>query len=177
MTEPGEAVFVLSGPSGAGKTTVGRLLASRFVRGVHIEGDIFRRFIVTGRHEVTPEATPDALRQIVLRYELAAPAADTYFKRGFTVVLEDVIAGPLLPELLRMIKSEPCHLVVLLPSRDAVAERDRARGGGGYDRLSVDDLYGLFERGTERRGVWIDSTDMTPEETVEEILRRTATAL
>lgn len=181
MTDPagsdrGEAVFVISGPSGAGKSTVGHLLAGRFARGVHIEGDIFRRFIVAGREEVTSAATPAALRQIWLRYEIAAAAADIYFKRGFTVVIEDVVAGPFLPEFLRHIKSEPCHLIVLMPSRDTVAARERDRGGGGYARLSVDELYGLFDTGTPRLGVWIDSTSQTPEQTVEEILRRTATA-
>ena len=172
----GEAVFVISGPSGAGKSTVARLLAGRFARGVHIEGDIFRRFIVTGREEVTSAATPASLRQVWVRYEIAAAAADTYFKRGFTVVIEDVVAGPFLPEFLRHIKSEPCHLIVLMPSRDAVAARDRDRGGGGYERLSVDELHGLFEKGTPRLGIWIDSTSQMPEDTVEEILRRTASA-
>ena len=36
----GEAVFVISGPSAAGKSTVARQLASRFARGVHLEGDV-----------------------------------------------------------------------------------------------------------------------------------------
>jgi hypothetical protein len=37
----------------AGKSTVGRLLASRFERGVHLEGDVFRRSIIGGREEMT----------------------------------------------------------------------------------------------------------------------------
>lgn len=177
MTEGGVAVFVVSGPSGAGKSTVAALLARRFVRGVHLEGDAFRRFIVTGREEMTSDAPPEALRQLLLRYYLAAAAADRYVSHGFTVVLEDVVGGPMLEELLRLITTEPCFPVVLLPSRAAVARRDRERGGGGYERLTVDELYDLFEKATPRLGVWIDSTDLTPEQTVEEILRRTAAAL
>jgi ABC-type multidrug transport system ATPase subunit len=41
-------VFLLTGPQAAGKTTVARLLAGRFERGVHLEGDVFRRFVVAG---------------------------------------------------------------------------------------------------------------------------------
>lgn len=47
------AVFLVSGPMAAGKSTVARLLAARFERGVHLEGDVFRRSIVRGREEMT----------------------------------------------------------------------------------------------------------------------------
>jgi cytidylate kinase len=74
----------------AGKSTVARLLASRFEHGVCLEGDLFRRSIVRGREDMTPDASPEALRQLRLRYGLAAAAADEYFDAGFTVAVEDV---------------------------------------------------------------------------------------
>ena len=52
------SLFVVTGPMAAGKSTVGELLAASFVRGVHLEGDIFRRFIVSGRQEMTREPIP-----------------------------------------------------------------------------------------------------------------------
>jgi len=55
------AVYLITGPMAAGKSTVARLLASRFPRGVHLEGDLFRRSIVTGREEVTPALRPEAM--------------------------------------------------------------------------------------------------------------------
>jgi adenylate kinase family enzyme len=42
------AVYLITGPMAAGKSTAARLLASRFERGVHLEGDVFRRFVVSG---------------------------------------------------------------------------------------------------------------------------------
>jgi cytidylate kinase len=78
----GQAVYLISGPSASGKSTVGRLLAERFAHGVHLEGDFFRRSIVSGRHEPTPDLSPAALEQLTLRYRLAAAAADTYFDSG-----------------------------------------------------------------------------------------------
>ena len=98
----------------AGKSTVARLLAERFDCGVHLEGDFFRRSIVSGRVEMTPHASPEAAAQLRLRYRLAAAAADTYSQAGFTVVLEDVIAGPLLGEYRTSIHSRPCHVIVLI---------------------------------------------------------------
>ena len=87
-------IYLITGPMAAGKSTVARLLASRFERGgVHLEGDVFRRSIVSGRAEMTPDPSPEALDQLRLRYRLAAAAADTFFEAGFTVALEDVVRG------------------------------------------------------------------------------------
>ena len=157
----------------AGKTTVARVLAARFERGVHLEGDVFRRSIVSGRVEMEPDASPEALDQLRLRYRLAAAAADAYVDAGFTVVVEDVIAGRLLDDVRTTIRSRPCHVVVLLPSAEAVAAREAARGTAGYGAWTVEALHEGFASGTPRIGIWLDTTDLTPEETVELILDRT----
>lgn len=109
-------IYLITGPMAAGKSTVARLLASRFEKGVHLEGDVFRRSIISGRYEVTPELNAEALEQLRLRYCLGAVAADIYFEAGFTVALEDVVAGTLLGDYRTMIRSRPCHVIVLLPS-------------------------------------------------------------
>lgn len=157
----------------AGKSTVACLLAERFERGVYLEGDSFRRSIVTGREEMTPDASPEALAQLRLRYRISAMVADAYVDGGFTVVLEDVIAGPLLSEYVALIGSRPLHLVVLLPSAEAVAAREAGRGKAGYTKWSIEQLYAGFTSDTPRIGLWVDSSDQTPEETVAEILSRT----
>jgi chloramphenicol 3-O-phosphotransferase len=167
------AVYLITGPMAAGKSTVARLLASRFPRGVHLEGDLFRRSIVTGREEVTPDLRPEAIEQLRLRYRLAAAAADTYAEAGFTVAHEDVVAGPLLGEYRTMIRWRPCHVVVLLPSREAVAQREAGRREKGYGAWTIEELYEGFVTSTPRIGFWLDTTAMTPDETVDEILAQT----
>jgi hypothetical protein len=156
----------------AGKSTVARLLAARFERGVYLEGDIFRRSIITGREDPTPEMAQEALAQLRLRYQLAAAAADGYFEAGFTVVLEDVVAGPLLGEMRTMVRGRPCHVIVLLPSSDAIAAREAGRDHQGYGVWSVERLRDRFVNQTPRVGIWLDTSDLTPEETVDVILER-----
>jgi GrpB-like predicted nucleotidyltransferase (UPF0157 family) len=160
----------------AGKSTVARLLAARFTHGVHLEGDVFRRSIVTGRVEMMPDLPAEAVDQLQLRYRLAAAAADAYFDAGFSVVVEDVVAGPMLADWRMMVRGRPCHVVVLLPSIEAVAARAAGRAQTGYGAWTVEQLHDGFVSGTPRVGLWLDTTALTAGETVEVILRHTASS-
>jgi hypothetical protein len=123
---------------------------------------------------MTPEASHEAMEQLLLRYRLAATAADMYAEAGFTVVLEDVVAGEMLPSVAGFVRSRPLHLVVLLPRLEIVAARNRARATDGYQQWSLDALYDLFETETPRVGLWLDTSEQTPEQTVDAILETTA---
>ncbi len=112
------------------------------------------------------------MEQLRLRYQLAASAADLYFEAGFTVAYEDVIAGPMLPECLRLVRSRPVHVVVLVPSRSVITARDSARAATGYADWSVEQLHHGFVRETPRIGLWLDTSDKTAEETVSTIVAR-----
>lgn len=169
-------VFLVTGPSAAGKTTVAARLARRFRRGVHVEGDVFRRFVVADRIEMTPDASLAAIEQLRLRYDLAVHATHAYHQAGFTVVLEDVIGGSVLADVVEAIAVRPLHVVVLMPSIESVRNRDAGRGGGGYAAWNVADLRRLFAEETPRIGLWLDTSRQAPDETVDEILRRAAEA-
>jgi hypothetical protein len=128
--------------------------------------------IVTGRHEMDPEASPGAMEQLRLRYRLAAMTADAYFDAGFTVVVQDTIVGALLPEFLELFRGRPLLLVVLSPRPVAIKARENARRKTGYSEWSVERLDRVLRTETLRLGLWIDSSEQTPEQTVEEILHR-----
>ncbi|MEU4366935.1 AAA family ATPase [Micromonospora chersina] len=170
------SVVLISGIMAAGKSTVAELLARRLPRAVHLRGDVFRRMIVSGRAEMTAELGDEAWRQLRLRYDLAASAADRYAAAGFTVVLQDVVLGPELPAVVDRIRHRPLAVVVLAPRADVVAARERGRPKRGYGDWPVADLDAGFRAGTPRIGLWLDTSAQTPEETVDEILARAWTA-
>jgi hypothetical protein len=165
---------LVTGISAAGKTTVADLLARCFERAAHVKGDVFRRMVVAGRAEMTSEPSAEAWRQLRLRYSLAASTADAYFAAGFSVVVQDIAVGPVLQEYVDMLRSRPLCVVVLAPAAAAVAQREGARAKTAY-RPGFDDIDPLDEglrRDTPRLGLWLDTSDQTPDETVDEIVRR-----
>jgi cytidylate kinase len=63
MLRSDHALFLITGPMASGKSTVARLLAQRFERGVDVEGDVFRRNVAAGRHEMAPDPSREASRE------------------------------------------------------------------------------------------------------------------
>jgi predicted kinase len=166
------ALFVISGVSAAGKSTIARLLAERFERGVCVPGDTIRAMMVSGRVEVRPGVSPEALRQLVLRYAGALSVAGVFLNGGFDVVVEDVIIGPILRDFLALVPVPEFHLVFLDPDAAAIEQRERERGKIAYgpDRWSVGGLQTLLREQTDRIGLWLDTTGLSAEQTVAAIL-------
>lgn len=170
------SIYLITGPMAAGKSTVARLLAERCHLGVHLEGDVFRRSIVSGRVEMTPQAPLGAVEQLRLRYRLAVEAAQHYAAHGFTVALDDVVAAEMLPEFVDSVEHRPLYLAVLLPSEDSLIAREGGRAAVVYGGWSVAEFHAVFATQTPRIGLWLDTTDQTAEETVDEIVTRKSEA-
>lgn len=164
--------FVITGVMAAGKSTVAERLAKSFARGVHVRGDVFRKMIVSGRDPITPALGDEALRQLDLRQHLAVSVANDYWRDDFTVVLQDIYAGRALTNVVERLEISPLYVVVLIPRPDVVARRERQREKTGYGEWDVEQFCASFEDETPRLGLWLDTSELNPEETVEAILLR-----
>jgi predicted kinase len=164
------SIILITGIMASGKSTVAQALAERLPRSVHLRGDAFRRFIVTGREEMTPAPTPEAVHQLRLRYELGAMTARRYHEAGFNVVYQDIILGEELARAVASLDDVSLQVVVLCPAPDVVAEREAARTKTGYGDWSVKELDSGFREETPRIGLWLDTSDLTVEQTVDRIL-------
>lgn len=82
-------IMILTGPPGAGKTTLAAHLAAGSARGVHVRGDTFYTFLAQPIAPVLPES--QAQNETVIRATLRAAAA---FAAGGYEVFLDGIFGP-----------------------------------------------------------------------------------
>jgi cytidylate kinase len=169
VMSPRGRVIVITGAMATGKSTVADLLAIRLPKSVHIHGDMFRRMVVSGRAEMTPNPSPDAIAQLNLRYDLAAMAADRCAEDGFDAIVQDVILGKDLADFVKRIASPERYLVVLSPRVSALEWREEQRLRAVV-HLSAGALDEVLRRETAQIGYWLDCSAQTTEETVEDIL-------
>ncbi len=145
-------------------------MAKHFKRSAHVRGDLFRRMIVSGRETPVPPLTPEAETQLALRRHLASAAALAYARSGFTTVIQDLYLGGHLLEVVRRLVEMPLHVIVLNPSPDVVAERERGRSKSGYSQWDVAALWKTFNDVTPRIGRWIDTPGLDVDRTIRAIL-------
>ncbi len=167
-----QAVLLITGVQAAGKSTVAAGVAERLPRSVHVRGDAFRRMVVNGAEEMSASPSSNAVEQLRLRHQLTAHTADAYCRAGFTAVAQDVILGPHLLDTVQAVRSRPLLVVVLAPSPEAIASREAQRDKKAYGPWEIDQLNKVLHAQTPRLGLWLDTSEQSPEETVEEILRR-----
>ena len=170
------SVWLVTGAQASGKSTVADLLARRFERGVHVRGGQFYRWAVRGWVHVGDPDEGEARRLLDLRYRLSAHTAQEYADAGFTTVVQDNIYGVDVERWLDRM-SAPTHLVVLRPSIATVEARDAERrqttGKVAYRDGFTPAVNDRHVAGTRADlGLWLDTSDQSPQETVDEILLR-----
>ncbi|MFE2042069.1 AAA family ATPase [Streptomyces sp. NPDC059477] len=170
------AVVLITGVMASGKSTVAELLARRLPRAAHVRGDVFRRMIVSGREELLPEETAEARAQLDLRQRLSALVADEYARDGWTAIVQDIVLGEDLARYVTRVRTRPLYVVVLAPDAETVHDRETGRPKTGYGPWTVDALDHVLREKTPRLGLWLDTSELTPRETVTRILADLASA-
>jgi cytidylate kinase len=170
--------ILITGACAAGKSTVAQLLAEAYERAVHVRGDLFRRMVVSGRVDWHPTDPVEAKAQRRLRHQLMADVADAYVEAGFVAVAQDVFLGDELAPVVERMRARPRYLVVLAPRADVLTTRENARAKKAYDEdvITPEVLDRVLREETPRLGLWLDTSEQTPVETVAEIVARLAEA-
>jgi len=168
--QPAAPVLVVTGAMASGKSTVAEALARSFPLAAHVRGDVFRRFVVSGRASMAPPLSPSGRAQLDLRHVLAAQVADTYASAGITAVVQDILLGDDLARFTASVRTRPCYAVVLTPDAATLAARDAARHKQGYGEWTPEEFAEAARR--TPGGLHVDTTGWTVAETVRHVLDR-----
>lgn len=119
----------MTGPPGAGKSTVARLLADAFPRSALVRGDDFFAFVAGGW--VAPWL-PEAREQNEVVLRAGASAAGRFAAGGYTVVYDGVVGPWFLPLFTAATGLPGLSYVLLLPSESECLARVAGRSGHGF---------------------------------------------
>lgn len=81
-------VLIVTGPPGVGKTTVAEILAERSAVGVHLESDLFFRFIRSGYVDPWKPESHEQNRTVM---RIVAQAAAGYAAAGYLTVVDGIV--------------------------------------------------------------------------------------
>lgn len=138
-------MLVLTGPPGAGKSTVAADLARRAERGVHLETDAFFRFFVSGYIEPW---LPESHQQNAVAMAAVAEAAASYALGGYFTVVDGVVIprwflGPL-RDILTVRGLRVAYAVLRVPLQACVRRVDQREGAALADPEVIADLWRQF---------------------------------
>jgi chloramphenicol 3-O-phosphotransferase len=145
MTGTGGALLVLSGPPGAGKTTIARALAESAAQPtVHLATDLF---YVAIRKGFIPPFLPEAAKQNAVVLDVIVEAMLGYAKGGYDVIVDGIVGPWSLPQFVSAAArgGRDLSFVVLRPNFEETFARAVAREGKELKASGpIKGLYGAF---------------------------------
>ena len=163
-------LIVVSGPPGAGKSTVAGALADEFERSALVVGDTFFEFVASG---VIQPWLPAAGSQNETVTQAAAAAAGRYAEGGYDTVYDGVVGPWFLPTFAAAAAVGSLHYAVLLPSVQQCVHRVANRTGHGFtDEAATRHMHAEFAGAAIGQRHVLANWPGTARDAAQEILRR-----
>ncbi|GAA3047158.1 AAA family ATPase [Actinokineospora globicatena] len=160
--------IILTGPPGAGKTTIARLLAPHLPRSVHLHTDDFWHYITAP----IPPHLPEAHTQNTAVMNIIATTTHAYTNAGYQVICDGIIGPWFLPTF----GPHPLHYIVLTPTEPTTLTRATTREAPALtDQTPILSLHRQFASLGPLAHHALDTTTLTPAQTTTTILNALTT--
>ncbi len=166
------SLLVVTGPPGAGKSSVATVLAGRVSPSVLVEGDAFYAFLASGA--IPPWLLASQVQNLVVGR--AAAAATAVFAAEYDTVYDGVLGPWQLADFMRAGSIDALDYAIVLPPVEVCVERVATRVGHGFDdEAATRKMHAEFTAATiDTRHVFTDVVE-SPDAMAELIVARRAT--
>jgi chloramphenicol 3-O-phosphotransferase len=140
-------------------------------RSARLDGDELNQLIVNGRVGPVSEPAIEAQRQLLLRGRNLCTLANNFAAAGFYPVIDHVVPDRhVLSSIVEQLSPRPVLFVTLAPSLEVAQRRNASRAADEqvHHDLATLRVKMMNELGTI--GWWFDTSELTPEATVESLL-------
>lgn len=163
-------IVIITGPPGAGKSSVAEALCARYDRTVHLPVDDVQGWIRMG---FIPPYKVESYAQTLMIARAAARAATAFAAELYGVFLEGVIGPDSLKVMLEelQVSEATVHVATLLPSAETLVRRSRERSqvNAGVTDEMLGQVRAMFA-GWAMPGATIDNSEMMAEQTADRVM-------
>jgi len=158
-------LFIITGPSGIGKSTVSNALASKLAKCAIVEGDDIYNQVVSGAVKPWLEGN-----HVPLMWKNVIAITKNYLDAKIDVILNYIVHKDTLKMLQKAFENYEIHFILMMASKETIVARDGMRAPDCQVGRTAEHLKNYKKDGYDEKYI-LDTDNLSVEDEVEEILR------
>ena len=161
-------LYIITGPSGVGKSTVSKKLAENSNKSVLIEGDFIYSQVISSYVSAWKEGN-----HLDVFWEVCLNSIETYLSYGYDVVFNYIVTPTIVDRIKDKFKNNKTKFVVLLSNEETLLSRDKQRPEDCQMKERCLILLNSFKSKNYNSNNILDTTNLSIEDTLNTIINDT----
>ena len=157
-------LYIITGPAGAGKSTISRKIAESKIKSVLIEGDDIYHQVVGGYVQAWKQGN-----HLDIFWKICIDMIDIYLSNGYTVVFNYIVNPENIKALQDKFKEYKIKFIILITDEETLLSRDKERPKDCQMGERCLTLLNDFKNKNYNKNNFLDTSNLSVNETLEEI--------
>ena len=157
-------LYIITGPAGAGKSTISRKIAESKSKSVLIEGDDIYHQVVGGYVQAWKQGN-----NLDIFWKICIDMIDIYLSNGYTVVFNYIVNPENIKALQDKFKEYKIKFIILITDEGTLLSRDKERPKDCQMGERCLTLLNDFKNKNYNKNNFLDTSNLSVNETLEEI--------
>lgn len=157
-------LYIITGPAGAGKSTISRKIAESKIKSVLIEGDDIYHQVVGGYVQAWKQGN-----NLDIFWKICIDMIDIYLSNGYTVVFNYIVNPENIKALQDKFKEYKIKFIILITDEETLLSRDKERPKDCQMGERCLTLLNDFKNKNYNKNNFLDTSNLSVNETLEEI--------